>query len=118
MIVSQTVGVNDLLKNQCHAMFKMEKFWNKMFQHITTFLVVYIFIDTQNDEDYCTDGSKAEQKKAEKIAFDVNLEKFDTAAKIKQGVTKEEANDMIEKRKAAGGVAIMELKFSAMVLYP
>ncbi|KAH7511054.1 hypothetical protein FEM48_ZijujUnG0050600 [Ziziphus jujuba var. spinosa] len=27
---------------------------------------------------------------------------------VKQGVTKEEANDMIEKRKAAGGVAIME----------
>ncbi|KAH7510706.1 hypothetical protein FEM48_ZijujUnG0094000 [Ziziphus jujuba var. spinosa] len=36
------------------------------------------------------------------------VEKFDTAVKIKQGVTKEEANDMIEKRKAAGGVAIME----------
>ncbi|XP_060672679.1 alpha-copaene synthase-like [Ziziphus jujuba] len=50
---------------------------------ITTFLAVYIFTDTQNDEDYCTAGSKAEQKKAEKIAFDVNLEKFDTAAKIK-----------------------------------
>ncbi|KAH7520584.1 hypothetical protein FEM48_Zijuj08G0160600 [Ziziphus jujuba var. spinosa] len=75
---------------------------------ITTFLAVYIFTDTQNDEDYCTAGSKAEEKKAEKTAFDVNLEKFDTAAKIKQGVTKEEANDMIEKRKAARGVAITE----------
>ncbi|KAH7528463.1 uncharacterized protein LOC107418348 [Ziziphus jujuba] len=81
-------------------------------------------------------GSKAEEKKAEKTAFDVKLEKFDTAAKIKvikevraftnlglkeakelvekapvllkQGITKEEANDMIEKIKAAGGVAIME----------
>ncbi|KAH7545053.1 hypothetical protein FEM48_Zijuj01G0052500 [Ziziphus jujuba var. spinosa] len=77
-------------------------------RQITTFLAIYIFTDTQNDEDYCTAGSKAEQKKAEKIAFDVNLEKFDTAAKIKQGITKEEANDMTEKRKAAGGVAIME----------
>ena len=78
---------------------------------------------------------KAEEK-AEKTAFDVKLEKFDTAAKIKvikevraftslglkeakelvekvpvlvkQGVTKEEANEIIEKIKAAGGVAIME----------
>ncbi|CAL5372639.1 unnamed protein product [Camellia sinensis] len=80
--------------------------------------------------------TKAEEKKVEKMAFDVKLEKFDTAAKIKvikevraftnlglkeakdlvekapvvlkQGVTKEEANDIIEKVKAAGGVAIME----------
>ncbi|KAL5544197.1 hypothetical protein UlMin_007981 [Ulmus minor] len=81
-------------------------------------------------------GSKAEEKKAEKTAFDVKLEKFDAAAKIKvikevrtftslglkeakdlvekapvvlkQGVTKEEANEIIEKIKAVGGVAIME----------
>ncbi|CAB4280790.1 unnamed protein product [Prunus armeniaca] len=81
-------------------------------------------------------ASKAEEKKVEKTAFDVKLEKFDTAAKIKvikevrtftslglkeakdlvekvpcvlkQGVTKEEANDIIEKIKAAGGVAVME----------
>ncbi|CAN6713866.1 unnamed protein product [Malus baccata var. baccata] len=81
-------------------------------------------------------GSKAEEKKVEKTAFDVKLEKFDAAAKIKvikevrtltslglkeakdlvekvpcvlkQGVTKEEANDIIEKIKAAGGVAVME----------
>lgn len=81
-------------------------------------------------------GPKAEEKKAEKTAFDVKLEKFDAAAKIKvikevraltnlglkeakdlvekapvllkQGATKEEANDMVEKIKAAGGVAIME----------
>ncbi|CAJ1963043.1 unnamed protein product [Sphenostylis stenocarpa] len=81
-------------------------------------------------------GPKVEEKKAEKTAFDVKLEKFDTAAKIKvikevraftnlglkeakdlvekvpvvlkQGVTKEEANDIIEKIKAAGGVAVME----------
>lgn len=80
--------------------------------------------------------AKAEEKKAEKTAFDVKLEKFDAAAKIKvikevraftnlglkeakdlvektpvllkQGVTKEEANDIIEKLKAAGGVASME----------
>ncbi|CAL5385383.1 unnamed protein product [Camellia sinensis] len=80
--------------------------------------------------------AKAEEKKVEKTAFDVKLEKFDAAAKIKvikevraftnlglkeakdlvekvpvvlkQGVTKEEANDIIEKVKAAGGVAIME----------
>lgn len=80
--------------------------------------------------------SKAEEKKAEKTAFDVKLEKFDAAAKIKvikevraftnlglkeakdlvekvptilkQGVTKEEANNIIEKIKAAGGVAVME----------
>lgn len=81
-------------------------------------------------------GPKAEEKKAEKTAFDVKLEKFDAAAKIKvikevraltslglkeakdlvekapvllkQGATKEEANNMVEKIKAAGGVAIME----------
>ncbi|PON35178.1 Ribosomal protein [Parasponia andersonii] len=81
-------------------------------------------------------GAKAEDKKAEKTAFDVKLEKFDTAAKIKvikevraftnlglkeakdlvekvpvlikQGVTKEEATEIIEKLKAAGGVATME----------
>ncbi|KAL5097751.1 hypothetical protein RYX36_002078 [Vicia faba] len=81
-------------------------------------------------------GPKVEEKKAEKTAFDVKLEKFDAAAKIKvikevraftnlglkeakdlvekvptvlkQGVTKEEANTIIEKIKAAGGVAVME----------
>ena len=81
-------------------------------------------------------GPKVEEKKAEKTAFDVKLEKFDAAAKIKvikevraftnlglkeakdlvekvpvvlkQGVTKEEANEIIEKIKAAGGVAVME----------
>lgn len=81
-------------------------------------------------------SAKAEEKKAEKTAFDVKLEKFDTAAKIKvikevrsftnlglkeakdlvekapvllkQGVTKEEANAIIEKIKGAGGVAVME----------
>ncbi|XP_010246191.1 PREDICTED: uncharacterized protein LOC104589541 [Nelumbo nucifera] len=81
-------------------------------------------------------SAKAEEKKVEKTAFDVKLEKFDAAAKIKvikevraftnlglkeakdlvektpvllkQGVTKEEANDIIEKIKAAGGVAVME----------
>ncbi|RDX89926.1 50S ribosomal protein L7/L12, partial [Mucuna pruriens] len=78
-------------------------------------------------------GPKVEEKKPEKTAFDVKLEKFDAAAKIKvikevraftnlglkeakdlvekapivlkQGVTKDEANDIIEKIKAAGGVA-------------
>lgn len=81
-------------------------------------------------------SAKAEEKKAEKTAFDVKLEKFDAAGKIKvikevraftslglkeakdlvekapvllkQGVTKEEANDIIEKLKAVGGVASME----------
>ncbi|KAB1213300.1 50S ribosomal protein L7/L12 [Morella rubra] len=81
-------------------------------------------------------SAKAEEKKVEKTAFDVKLEKFDAAAKIKvikevraftslglkeakdlvekvptllkQGVTKEEANNIIEKIKAAGGVASME----------
>ncbi|XP_061370482.1 uncharacterized protein LOC133313164 [Gastrolobium bilobum] len=81
-------------------------------------------------------GPNVEEKKAEKTAFDVKLEKFDAAAKIKvikevraftnlglkeakdlvekvpvvlkQGVTKEEANNIIEKIKAAGGVAVME----------
>lgn len=80
--------------------------------------------------------SKTEEKKPEKTTFDVKLEAFDTAAKIKvikevkaftnlgpkeakdlvekapvllkQGLTKEEANNMIEKIKAAGGVAVME----------
>jgi len=81
-------------------------------------------------------STQAEEKKAEKTAFDVKLEKFDAAAKIKvikevraftnlglkeakelvekapvvlkQGVTKEEASGIIEKIKAAGGVAVME----------
>ncbi|KAF2315912.1 hypothetical protein GH714_040707 [Hevea brasiliensis] len=80
-------------------------------------------------------ATKVEEKK-EKTTFDVKLEKFDAAAKIKvikevrgftnlglkeakdlvekvpvllkQGVTKEEANGIIEKIKAAGGVAVME----------
>ncbi|KAI8543695.1 hypothetical protein RHMOL_Rhmol08G0238400 [Rhododendron molle] len=83
-----------------------------------------------------TGSTKAEEKKVEKTAFDVKLEKFDASAKIKvikevrsftslglkeakdlvekvpvlikQGVTKEEANDIVEKIKAAGGVAVME----------
>ncbi|XP_020585833.1 uncharacterized protein LOC110028355 [Phalaenopsis equestris] len=79
---------------------------------------------------------KVEEKKSEKTAFNVKLEKFDAAAKIKvikevraftnlglkeakdlvekvpvvlkQGITKEEAGGIIEKIKAAGGVAVME----------
>ncbi|RAL50725.1 hypothetical protein DM860_015872 [Cuscuta australis] len=81
-------------------------------------------------------GPPKAEEKAEKTAFDVKLENFDAAAKIKvikevrsftslglkeakelvekvpavlkQGVTKEEANDIIEKIKAVGGVAVME----------
>ncbi|CAN8260313.1 unnamed protein product [Cochlearia groenlandica] len=80
-------------------------------------------------------AGKAEEKK-EKTTFDVKLEKFEAASKIKvikevrtftslglkeakelvekvpavlkQGVTKEEANDIIAKIKAVGGVAVME----------
>ncbi|OMO59949.1 hypothetical protein CCACVL1_24518 [Corchorus capsularis] len=80
-------------------------------------------------------ATKVEEKK-EKTAFDVKLEKFDATAKLKvikevraftnlglkeakdlvekvpavlkQGVTKEEATEIIEKIKAAGGVAVME----------
>ncbi|GMH21485.1 hypothetical protein Nepgr_023327 [Nepenthes gracilis] len=81
-------------------------------------------------------ASQVEEKVAEKTSFDVKLEKFDAPAKIKvikevraftnlglkeakdlvekapvllkQGITKEEANDIVEKIKAAGGVATME----------
>ncbi|KAM7460859.1 hypothetical protein LguiA_028980 [Lonicera macranthoides] len=81
-------------------------------------------------------STQAEEKAAEKTAFDVKLEKFDTAAKIKvikevraftnlglkeakelvekvpvvlkQGITKEEASSIIDKIKGAGGVAVME----------
>ncbi|KAL2936057.1 50S ribosomal protein L7/L12 [Bienertia sinuspersici] len=81
-------------------------------------------------------ATQAEEKKEEKTAFDVKLEKFDAAAKIKvikevraltnlglkeakelvekspvilkQGVTKDEADGIIEKIKAAGGSAVME----------
>ncbi|XP_021291995.1 uncharacterized protein LOC110422427 [Herrania umbratica] len=81
-------------------------------------------------------GARKVEEKKEKTAFDVKLEKFDAAAKIKvikevraftnlglkeakdlvekvpvllkQGITKEEANDIIEKIKSAGGVAVME----------
>ncbi|KAG6541208.1 hypothetical protein Mapa_017369 [Marchantia paleacea] len=77
-----------------------------------------------------------EEKKPEKTVFDVKLEKFDAAAKIKiikevrtftalglkeakelvekipavlkKGVTKEEASQIIEKIKAVGGTAVME----------
>ncbi|KAI3965806.1 hypothetical protein MKX01_010763 [Papaver californicum] len=95
----------------------------------------------QRIESECSDlgspgSAKVEEKKAEKTAFDVKLEKFDAASKIKvikevraftslglkeakelvekapvtmkQGVTKEEANGIIEKLKAIGGVAVME----------
>ncbi|KAI3686445.1 hypothetical protein L1987_80121 [Smallanthus sonchifolius] len=81
-------------------------------------------------------GSAKTEEKVEKTVFDIKLEKFDAAAKIKvikevraftnlglkeakdmvekvpvvvkQGVTKEEANEIIEKIKAAGGGAVME----------
>ena len=81
-------------------------------------------------------SSKAEAKKAEKTTFDIKLEKFDAGAKLKvikeirsftdlglkeakdlvgktpvilkQQVTKDEANSIIEKIKAVGGVAVME----------
>ncbi|CAN1157885.1 50S ribosomal protein L7/L12 [Linum perenne] len=81
-------------------------------------------------------AAKVVEEKKEKTAFDVKLEKFDAAAKIKvikevraftnlglkeakelvekapvvlkQGVTKDEGNSVIEKIKAAGGVAVME----------
>ncbi|KAL3644338.1 hypothetical protein CASFOL_012270 [Castilleja foliolosa] len=81
-------------------------------------------------------SSKVEEKKAEKTTFDVKLEKFDAGAKLKvikeirsftdlglkeakdlvekapvvlkQQVTKDEANSIIEKIKAVGGVAVME----------
>ncbi|KAG8376116.1 hypothetical protein BUALT_Bualt09G0029900 [Buddleja alternifolia] len=81
-------------------------------------------------------SSKAEEKKVEKTTFDVKLEKFDAGAKLKvikeirsftdlglkeakdlvekvpvilkQQVTKDEANSIIEKIKAVGGVAVME----------
>lgn len=80
--------------------------------------------------------NEEEEKKVEKTAFDVKLEKFDAATKIKvikevraftnlglkeakelvekapvllkQGISKEEADGIIEKIKAAGGVAVME----------
>lgn len=80
-------------------------------------------------------SGKAEEEKAEKTAFDVKLEKFDASSKIKvikeirgctslglkeakelveklpvvfaRGVTKEAAEGIIEKVKAAGGVAVM-----------
>ncbi|GAV63791.1 Ribosomal_L12 domain-containing protein [Cephalotus follicularis] len=83
-----------------------------------------------------TAGSTKVEEKKEKTAFDVRLEKFDAASKIKvikevrtftnlglkeakdlvekvpallkQGVSKEEANAIIEKIKAVGGVAVME----------
>ncbi|GAY45134.1 hypothetical protein CUMW_087160 [Citrus unshiu] len=81
-------------------------------------------------------GSAKVEEKKEKTTFDVKLEKFEAAAKLKivkevktffdlgmkeakelvekapvvlkQGLTKEEASNIIEKIKAAGGVAIME----------
>ncbi|KAJ7297011.1 hypothetical protein O6H91_11G089300 [Diphasiastrum complanatum] len=79
---------------------------------------------------------QAEEKEPEKTAFDVKLEKYDAAAKIKiikevrtftalglkeakelvektpallkKGVSKEEALQIVEKIKAAGGTAVME----------
>ncbi|KAL8211472.1 hypothetical protein R6Q57_005909 [Mikania cordata] len=81
-------------------------------------------------------GSAKTEEKVEKSVFDIKLEKFDATAKIKvikevraftnlglkeakdlvekvpvlvkHGVTKEEANEIINKIKAAGGVAVME----------
>lgn len=84
----------------------------------------------------------AEAKAEEKTIFDVKLEKFDAAAKIKvikeiraftdlglkeakelvekapavvkKGVTKDEANAIIEKLKAIGATAVLEWKFSIL----
>ncbi|XP_031484069.1 54S ribosomal protein L12, mitochondrial-like [Nymphaea colorata] len=81
-------------------------------------------------------GAKAEEKKAEKTAFDLKLESFDAASKIKiikevrtftdlglkeakdlvektptllkKGVLKEEAEKIIEKMKAVGANVVME----------
>lgn len=81
-------------------------------------------------------GAAKAEEKAEKTAFDIKLEKFDASAKIKvikevraftnlglkeakdmvekvpvvikQGVSKDDAKEIIEKIKAAGGVAVME----------
>uniref|UniRef100_A0ACD5YNW1 Uncharacterized protein n=2 Tax=Avena sativa TaxID=4498 RepID=A0ACD5YNW1_AVESA len=81
-------------------------------------------------------AAKSEEKKADKTVFDVKLEKFEAAAKIKiikeirtftdlglkeakelvekapvilkQSLTKEEAEAIIAKIKTAGGVAVME----------
>lgn len=81
-------------------------------------------------------GSAVEESKAEKTAFDIKLEKFDTAAKIKiikevrtftdlglkeakdlvekapvvlkKGITKEEANPIIEKLKELGATVVLE----------
>lgn len=81
-------------------------------------------------------GAKAEEKKAEKTAFDLKLESFDAASKIKiikevrsftdlglkeakdlvekapallkKGVTKEEAEKIIDKMKGVGAKVIME----------
>ncbi|XP_073275022.1 uncharacterized protein [Primulina huaijiensis] len=81
-------------------------------------------------------SSKTEEKKPEKTTFDVKLEKFDAGSKLKvikeirsftdlglkeakdlvekapvvlkQHITKDEANSIIEKIKAVGGVAVME----------
>ncbi|KAF5190373.1 50S ribosomal protein L7/L12 [Thalictrum thalictroides] len=81
-------------------------------------------------------GSATQESKAEKTAFDIKLEKFDAAAKIKiikevrtftdlglkeakdlvekvpvvlkKGVTKEEANPIIEKLKELGATVVLE----------
>ena len=76
-------------------------------------------------------GTGKQEEKKKKTVFDVKLEKFDTTAKIKvikevraftslglkeakelvekvPVVTKEEADGIIEKIKAVGGVAVME----------
>lgn len=98
-------------------------------------------IEVEGGVDLGTQGagagpSKAAEEKAEKTIFDIKLEKFDAAAKLKvikeirsftdlglkeakdlvekvpvilkQQVTKDEANAIIEKIKAVGGVAVME----------
>ncbi|PKA51719.1 50S ribosomal protein L12, chloroplastic [Apostasia shenzhenica] len=82
------------------------------------------------------EATKSEEKKAEKTSFNIKLEKFEAAAKIKvikevraftnlglkeakdlvekapvvlkQGVTKEAACEIVEKIKAAGGLAVMD----------
>ncbi|XVF54111.1 hypothetical protein PTKIN_Ptkin05aG0154600 [Pterospermum kingtungense] len=92
-------------------------------------------VDLGSQSGAASGATKVEEKK-EKTVFDVKLEKFDAAAKIKvikevrsftnlglkeakdlvekapvvlkQGITKEEANDIIDKIKAAGGFAVME----------
>ncbi|GFY99450.1 ribosomal protein L12 family protein [Actinidia rufa] len=79
-------------------------------------------LDSSSTSAASSGTGSAETKAAEKTVFDIKLEKFDAAAKIKEakdlvkkapvvvkkGVTKEEGNSIVEKLQGLGATVVLE----------